>query len=163
MASVIGLGVTIFLTLRATQAAQRSAFAAEKAIEGEGRPHVLVSGVDVEDITLVGEHEIPHIKFLYHNHGTGPAWLTGHAHAFDWKIKGANPGTFEISSLTANYWPIAPGSGWGKENFTTGNRQVYDDWSMSKIIDGSWDMYVLGGVEYVDAERRSHRHSYVYK
>ena len=43
LVSIVGLGATIVLTLRATNAAQRSALAAEKAVEGSDRPYLLLT------------------------------------------------------------------------------------------------------------------------
>ena len=159
LASVIGLGVTIFLTLRATKAALRSAGAAERAIEMEGRPHILVEKMEMESLLEVPNGWLPRLKFIYQNHGSGPAWMTGHANylvAYE-----QTPDEFPVVNPSVTNWPIAPNTGWGKSDFDE-TRQEHDGIDLDRVRNGSLTLFIGGMVRYVDAAQRTHEHRYVY-
>ncbi|MDB5678198.1 MAG: hypothetical protein JWM94_1200 [Sphingomonas bacterium] len=156
LVSIMGLGATIILTLRATEAAQRSALAAEKAIEGADRPHMLLtqSSINLKEPNLEGYG----YEFNWGNFGKGPAWLK------EWGVlvrildKEDDHGLPAVIELRPVNWNVAPERGWGS---TAPNDVPLPAGRVAEVLADEADMLVFWQINYVDSDGRAHVHRLV--
>lgn len=153
LASVIGLGVTIFLTLRATEAAQRSARAAESALEGEGRPHIVDNHITLQG--LKNEDDRASLTFKFTNYGQGPAWIKSYAIYFS-----ATPELPKEPSVSSDDvgWSMAPQGWWGVQD---GIHLDVPQREKNLILSKTEKLYLFMEIYYVDAQRQCHQNRMV--
>ena len=160
--SVAGLIVTIALTFRATKAAQRSAEAAEAAIDGADRPYLIVSRLEVTpfDAPLLGDKT----PFLYQftNHGKGPGWIAQYsvwAHRTD-ADEVASPEDHKPILAETN-WPIAPNAWWGTPELTAAQAFTFNAEERNDILSGATIFHLVGIMRYKNAAGKTFEYCWI--
>ena len=154
---IMGLGATIFLTLRATEAAQRSALAAEKAVEGSERPHLLLEWCKIDLREPTFENQYP-MTFCFRNHGKGPCWVRAwgvmtRTMEFDDPVD--TPAS--VAKGTGNPWAVPPGATWHSSKPM--DVVVRTD-EAKRILAGEMRLMLFWTIHYSDADGRGHDHDF---
>jgi hypothetical protein len=160
--SVAGLGITIFLTFRATRAAQRSATAAEAAIEAVDRPYLILSKLEVTpfDAPLLGD-KIP-FQYQFTNHGKGPAWIRANSVWAHQTETGEVPTPETHTPIFAETnWPLAPNAWWGTPELTVEQAFTFDAGAREEVLNGTQIFHLVGILRYQNASGRIYEYKWI--
>lgn len=157
LASVIGLGATIILTLRATEAAQRSARAAEKAVESAERPHMLLGDITLSDLSSPDLDGALDFTYRIINHGAGPGWIKRSAIQL---ISEAEIPEEPILDFDNKNIAVSPGGWWGS---VQPNKIRFQPETITDILSGEEILVAFFAIEYVNANNSTHVHNFAHR
>jgi hypothetical protein len=151
------LVVSLIFTGWAARAAARSARAAELAVEGGDRPHLLLDTMELllKEPDLEGNYLF---TYSFTNHGRGPAWLKRWGaifHSTDQDAPEIDVGKLKYIPVA---WPVPPSVSWKTTKPMTIS---FPAESVAKVLAGTETFYIFCTVEYVDSDHRPHVNSFV--
>jgi len=160
--SVAGLIVTIALTFRATKAAQRSAVAAETAIDGADRPYLILSRLEITPFDAPLLDDKIAFQYQFTNHGRGPAWI---AENTVWALRTEPTEAVEPEKysprLSHTNWPLAPNAWWGTPELSAEQAFTFNAAEREEVLTGAQIFHLVGIIRYRNAAGRTYEYRWI--